>query len=83
MERTWHLDRSDEIGDAGDLLRHGTPIVVALVVRSGYDSIRTMAVEWAWDRTFGLGTSHGQVNPTAAYVMLALVVVIVALELAF
>jgi hypothetical protein len=68
-----------EIGDAGDMLRYGTPIWLLWVF--GIATIPTGL--WLWDGLgphFGLSPRHGQVNPTAAYVTLALVIVIVALE---
>ena len=71
----------NRIGDAGDLLRHGTPI--ALLWLFGVTTIPLGL--WLWNGLgpyFGLGASRGEVNRSAAYVMLALVVVLVTLELA-
>lgn len=69
------------IGDAGDLLRHGTPIALLWLF-----GLTTMPLGfWLWNGLgphFGLGTSRGQVRPIAAYVTLGLLIVVVAVELA-
>lgn len=71
----------NRIGDAGDLLQHGTPIALLWL----FGLITIPLGLWLWNGlgpSFGLGPSCGQINRSAAYVVLALVVVIIVLELA-
>jgi hypothetical protein len=71
-----------QIGDAGDLLRHGAPIMLLWLF-----GVATIGVGlWMWNGLgsyFGLGESRGKVDPTLAYVMLALTIAFVVIELAF
>jgi uncharacterized membrane protein YidH (DUF202 family) len=70
-----------QIGDAGDLLRHGTPMTLLWLF-----GLTTMPLGfWLWNGLgphFGLGAGRGQVSPIAAYVTLGLLIVVVAVELA-
>jgi hypothetical protein len=70
----------DEVGDAGDLLRHGASI--ALLWLFGVTTIPLGF--WLWNGLgphFGLGAAGGQLNRTVAHVMLSLLVILVTLEL--
>ncbi len=69
------------IGDAGDMLRYGTPMWLLWL----FGAVTIPLGLWLWNGlgpNFGLGASHGEVSPIAAYMMLILVVVTVALEFA-
>jgi hypothetical protein len=70
------------IGDAGDLIHHGAPIVLLWMF-----GVATIAVGlWMWNGLgphFGLGESRGTVDTTVAYVMLAIAIATVLGELAF
>jgi hypothetical protein len=71
----------NSVGDAGDLLRHGTPIVLLWL----FGLITIPIGFWLWNGLgayFGLGASRGRVNLTATYVVLALLIATVSLELA-
>jgi len=71
----------NRVGDAGDLLRHGTPIALLWLF-----GLITIALGfWLWNGLgphFGLGASSGQVNRSSAYAVFALLVALVSLELA-
>jgi hypothetical protein len=68
------------IGDAGDLLRHGSPIALLWLF-----GLTTMPLGvWLWNGLgphFGFGDCRGQVSPIAAYVTLGLLAVVVAVEI--
>ena len=69
------------IGDAGDLLTHGTPIVLLWLF--GLITIPIGLCLWnGLGSYFGLGASCGQVSRTATCIVLALLIAIVSLELA-
>jgi hypothetical protein len=69
------------IGDAGDLLRHNARIVLLWLF-----GVATISVGlWMWNGLgphFGLGEGRGTVDSTVAYVILALTIAIVLVELA-
>jgi hypothetical protein len=71
-----------QVGDAGDLLRHGArPLLLWL-----FGVITIPIGFWLWNGLgshFGLGQSRRQVDPVVTYVMLALAVGIIMLELIF
>jgi hypothetical protein len=70
-----------EIGDAGDMLRFGTPTWLLWL----FGLVTIPAGLWLWyglGPHFGLLPRHGEVNPNAAYTTLVLVIAIVLLELA-
>ena len=69
------------VGDAGDLLHHGAPIALLWL----FGVITIPLGFWLWHglgEHFGLSAGQGKVSRTAAYVVLALCLAIVALELA-
>jgi hypothetical protein len=71
-----------EFGDAGDLVRHGAPMWLLWL----FGVITIPLGLWMWDGLgphFGLGSSAGQVDRAAAYVMLAGLIVLVMLEVVF
>jgi hypothetical protein len=72
----------DEVGDAGDILRHGSPRWTLFLF-----GIPTVALGlWFWHRLgphFGLGPSSGKVDRRAALVMLVALILLVAVELCF
>ncbi|MEX0715612.1 MAG: hypothetical protein WD066_03455 [Planctomycetaceae bacterium] len=68
------------IGDAGDMIRHGAPAWWLWL----FGLVTVPAGLWLWHgqgRHFGFGTAHGRVNRTAAYIMLAACVILLALGL--
>jgi len=68
------------VGDAGVLLRHGTPIWLLWL----FGVLTIPAGLWLWNGLgphFGLGSASGRVDPVAAYTMLGMSVVVVTLEL--
>jgi hypothetical protein len=70
----------NHVGDAGDLARHGTPIVLLWL----FGLITIPIGLWLWNGIgppFGLGAGQGQVDRTVTYVVVAIIVVIVSLEL--
>ena len=70
------------IGDAGELLDHGAPAWLLWL----FGVITIPIGLWMWDGLgphFGLGPNRGQVDRTAAYVMLVALVVLVVLEVSF
>jgi len=70
-----------QIGDAGDLIRHGSPIWILWL----FGIATTLPGLWLWHGLgpkFGLGEATGQVQPMAAYVSLGLLAVTILLELA-
>ena len=70
------------IGDAGDIIRQGSPIWLLWLF--GVVTIPVGFVLWnGLGPSFGLGPSAGQVDRAAAYLMLALLVIITGLELLF
>ena len=71
----------DRVGDAGDMLRHGTPIALLWL----FGLITIPVGFWLWNGLgphFGLGASSGQVDRSSAYAVFALLVALVSLELA-
>jgi hypothetical protein len=75
------LGSLNRVGDAGDLMRHGTPIVLLWL----FGLITIPIGFWLWNGLgphFGLGATRGAVNRTATYVVVALLVAVVSLELA-
>jgi Peptidase M50B-like len=71
----------NRVGDTGELLRHGTPIALLWL----FGLITIPYGFWLWNGLgphFGLGAGRGQVNRSAAYTVLALLVAVVSLELA-
>jgi hypothetical protein len=71
-----------EIGDAGDMLRHGSPIWCLWL----YGLVTFPAGLYLWNGLgahFGLGSAKGQVDRRAAYVCLTLLLVTLLVELAF
>jgi hypothetical protein len=70
----------ESVGDAGDLVRYGAPLLLLWLF-----GLTTISFGlWLWNglgRHFGLGNSIGEVRRTAAYTMLALLIVALALEL--
>jgi hypothetical protein len=72
----------DRLGDAGDLLRHGSPI--SLLWLFGLTTI--LLGLWLWHRQgqhFGLGPARGKVSVRAAYGTLVAVVMVMILEFLF
>lgn len=70
------------IGDAGDIMRHGSPIWLLWLF--GVVTIPLGFVLWnGLGPSFGLGPSAGQVDRAAAYLMLVLLVIVTGLELLF
>jgi hypothetical protein len=72
----------EAIGDAGDMLRLGTPIVLLWL----FGAVTIPAGFWLWNGLgpyFGSGTSGGRVDPSATYTMFGLVVLVIAVELVF
>jgi hypothetical protein len=70
----------DRIGDAGEMLRHGSPLWSLLAF--GVATIPSGL--WLWHRQgphFGLGPAKGKVNPVAAYSCFALLLLLIALGL--
>jgi hypothetical protein len=75
------LGSFEHVGDAGDLLRHGVPIAQLWA----FGAVTVPLGLLLWHRlgpSFGLGSSKGQVSAIAAYASLALLVALVAVELA-
>ena len=71
----------NEVGDAGEMLRHGTPIALLWL----FGLITIPIGLWLWNGLgpyFGLGAGRGQVSRVAAFVMLTILVTMVCLELA-
>jgi hypothetical protein len=69
------------VGDAGDLVRHGTPIMLLWL----FGLITISIGLWLWNGLgpyFGLGASRGSVDTAAAYVVSALFLATIVLELA-
>ena len=72
----------ERIGDAGDLLSHGSPawtlwLFGVVTIPYGF---------WLWNRlgpTFGLGTAKGEVNRRLAYLSAGLLALTVLVELCF
>ena len=70
------------VGDAGDLLRHGAPVILLWL----FGLVTIPLGLWLWNGLaphYGLGASRGQVDPSVAYGALILVITVVALELVF
>jgi hypothetical protein len=71
----------DQIGDAGVMLRHGSPLWVLVF----FGAMTAPVGLWLWHRQgphFGLGLARGQVSTVAAYGCLAALVVLIILGLA-
>jgi hypothetical protein len=69
-----------QIGDAGDLLRHGAPIMLLWL----FGVITIPVGLWMWNglgQHFGLGENHGTVDTSVTIATLAVTVAIVVLEL--
>jgi hypothetical protein len=69
-----------EIGDAGDLLRHGAPLWLLWL----FGLVTIPIGLWLWNGLgpyFGLGGRGGEASAVAAYVMLGLLVAVAGLEL--
>jgi hypothetical protein len=69
-----------QVGDAGDLLRHGTRITLLWL----FGLITIPLGLWLWNGLgpfFGLGSKRGEVNRSAAYVSLGVLTAIVVAEL--
>jgi hypothetical protein len=72
----------DRVGDAGDLMRLGVPLLLLWL----FGLVTIPIGLWLWHGLgphFGFGNRGGQVDPAAAYAMVVLVVFIVVLELVF
>jgi hypothetical protein len=70
------------IGDAGDMLRHGSPMWVLWLF--GAAAMPTGLYLWnGLGVHFGLGAAAGKVDPRAAYTSSALLLLTVVLELTF
>ncbi len=70
------------VGDAGTLLRHGTPIVLLWL----FGLLTIPCGLWMWNGLgphFGLGTGRGSVDHAVAYAVAALLLATIAVELAF
>jgi hypothetical protein len=70
-----------EAGDAGDLLRLGTPIALLWL----FGLITIPIGFWLWNglgKHFGIGAGPYTMNPVAAYTMVAILALIVGIELA-
>ncbi|NOY40412.1 MAG: hypothetical protein GXP26_01060 [Planctomycetes bacterium] len=68
------------VGDAGDLLRYGSPIWLLWL----FGIATVLPGFWFWNGlgpSFGLGNGGGKVNPTAAYVSSGLLAITILLEL--
>ncbi len=72
----------ERIGDAGDMLRLGSPIWMLWL----FGIVTAPLGLWMWHglgETFGLGQRKGQVDPRLAYASAAMLLITVALELCF
>jgi hypothetical protein len=68
------------VGDAGDLLRHGAPLLLLWL----FGVITIPLGLWLWNGLgphFGLGPAHGQVDRGVAYALVAATVLVIAIEL--
>jgi hypothetical protein len=66
----------DEVGDAGEMLRHGSPLWSLLL----FGAVTVPAGFWLWHRQgphFGLGPAKGKVSLVAAYGCLAVLLLLV------
>lgn len=71
----------DRIGDCGEMLRHGSPMLLLWL----FGAVTVPAGVALWHRlgpSFGLAAARGQVNPTAAYVALGILLALIILGLA-
>src|SRR5262245_48841865 len=71
----------DRLGDAGDMLRHGSPPWLLWA----FGAVAVPAGLWLWHRQgphFGLGPASGEVSRGAAYASLAVFVALLVLGLA-
>ncbi len=65
-----------QIADAGDMLRHGSPIWLLWLF--GFVSVPIGLLLWhGLGPKFGLGNASGQVDPWAAFISLAMLVILV------
>jgi hypothetical protein len=72
----------DRLGDAGDLLRHGSPIWLLWL----FGLLTIPLGLWLWHRQgsfFGLGPARGKVSPRAASATLFVVAVMIIIETLF
>ena len=70
------------IGDAGDILRHGSPVWLLWL----FGVITIPLGLWIWNRLgphFGLGANAGQVERADVYIMCALLAIVVLIEILF
>jgi len=70
------------IGDADDIARHGSPLWLLWL----FGVITIPLGLWMWNRLgphFGLGTNAGQVERADAYIMCALLAIVVLIEILF
>jgi len=68
------------VGDAGELLRHATPIWLLWL----FGLLAIPVGLWLWNGLgphFGLGAAAGRVDPTAAYTMLGMSIAVLTVEL--
>jgi hypothetical protein len=71
-----------EMGDAGDLMRHGTPPLIIWL----FGMVTLPSGLWLWNgvgKYFGFGKYGECVDRSVAYVVTLILLVIIALELAF
>lgn len=70
----------DEVGDAGELLRHGVPIWLLWL----FGVVTISAGFWLWNglgRHFGLGVAPGPIDAVVTYTMLGVSFLVITLEL--
>ena len=71
----------DRIGDCGEMLRHGSAIWLLWL----FGAVTIPVGLWLWHRqgpNFGLGTAKGKVNRRIAFAMLAICLMMLAIEFA-
>ncbi len=72
----------NRIGDAGEMLRHGTPAMLLWL----FGAITIPSGLWLWHGLgphFGLGNGRGQVDPRAAYVITVFALAVIVAEILF
>ena len=70
----------ERVGDAGDMLRHGTPVLLLWL----FGAITIPSGLWLWHGLgmhFGMGEARGRVDSRHAYVMAGLAVAVIVSEL--